>query len=307
MSSSNEDTVPLDIASDIGLEIGSRIQVKWTIIEHGEHLLQDEIYSDIEAASEDEDVIHRYRNSLETVWWSATLSRRTEETILSEDNELMPVYKLMYDALPRMGYRHRSFERAVFLSNKKLLNLSPRKVLLYRRVGESSPANSDSEDNIEVSYDEDEEASEKNKGGNKLGEIKAAEARLNYAQKAKARSSANLLRAETNLADTNVALGNARAAFSSANAAFEAALKARASSRAALGTAIDEDIEASNDLKDAKDALEVAKRDCGRNDVDQQEVGERSSKKQRSCEFDISCVVVRQPTSHMSTMTHIDW
>ena len=133
----------LDIAYDLDILPGQRLQVKWTI--------------------RDDDP-----NSTSTsVWWSATLQARTSQTHTltaeerdevelegGDDNKVtLPIYELDYDPLPAMGFAERAVEQVAFTSDRTLLNLSTEEIMLYRREGESSPpesqAGSDTEEEVD--------------------------------------------------------------------------------------------------------------------------------------------------------------
>lgn len=242
LASNKRKSPPLDIASNIGIEPGARIQVKW-FVDDDDKSEYTTLPSGARARTESKCI---------SVWWNATVHACEETyTLTPEQKEItglvedvVQVYELDYDPVPEMEYAERTSELIAFVSNWTMIRLPSGGVLRYKadviREGNKCANMSNAMKVTPV----------KKNGRNGLSEIKAVESHLKLAKKAKGSSSANLLRAERNLQ-------MATNAFESAMATFQAARRARKAAYKALDAAKKEDEEAEVDVKEAERAVEA--------------------------------------------------
>jgi hypothetical protein len=113
-SSSNISNI-IDIAKDINLEPGARLQVQW----------------DLHFDGADEGVEMK-----QTKWWGGTLLQpdgRTHELQDGEDRVKVPIRVIDYDPYVEAGFPERSLEDVCFLSDHSLLNISSDSRAYWRR------------------------------------------------------------------------------------------------------------------------------------------------------------------------------
>lgn len=111
---------PLDVATELGLKAGDRLQVKWDI-------------------SNDE------TGEVATRWWSCTLLAPEGKTI---DEGQVVIRTLDYDAYPEGGFPEQSQEDVVFANSATLLNVENGEEMTFRKEGEEDEIHVLSEDGI---------------------------------------------------------------------------------------------------------------------------------------------------------------
>ncbi|KAI3439000.1 hypothetical protein D9Q98_001412 [Chlorella vulgaris] len=112
-----------DLASQMGCQLGQRVEVKWRLEGDGTAFTQ---------------------------WWGAVLDHRPDgET----DGEGRQVYVLRYDPNPELGYEEQECCRVTFLDQHVLYDLGEDEELAWRLAGDSweEPAGSESDEEAENS------------------------------------------------------------------------------------------------------------------------------------------------------------
>ncbi|KAL7540231.1 hypothetical protein ACHAXR_009957 [Thalassiosira sp. AJA248-18] len=150
----------VDVAAQLQFTPGDRIEVKWTINDDDD----SEGEGGKENAPKDETDKEDESGKSVSVWWPATLSGRTERmhTLTEEEREesdykspgvKLPIYNLNYSPLEEYGFESHSLEEVAFISDRTLLNLSTDEIMIFRKLGTTSPPPSPIE---EVAADESE-------------------------------------------------------------------------------------------------------------------------------------------------------
>lgn len=141
----------IDVGSDMNLQRGDGLEVKWTINDDDDSRGEGGRDGDVDATAATEDA----RPKDITVWWAATLGAKTGQihALTPEESResgeardacpaagvRVPVYTLNYAPLKEHGFETISVEDVAFLSNRTLLNLSTDEMMTFRRSGAPSP------------------------------------------------------------------------------------------------------------------------------------------------------------------------
>jgi len=185
-ASSDEGEI-VDIAAQLNFQPGEHIEVKWTIndddSDDDENDEKKEDDKNTTSKAHDDKKKDTNDNDTEstkgiTVWWSATLSSKTQNIHTLTDEEMeereggvvdtrmqkltsvkVPIYQLNYAPLEEHGFDCHSMEEVAFISNHVLLNLSTDEMMTFRKVGEPSPPSSPVHPSMEDSTVDDDHSS----------------------------------------------------------------------------------------------------------------------------------------------------
>lgn len=162
-STAVDSKAPYDAAIFTGLLPGDRIEVEWLIF--GDESDEEKAGIVEEGKSKDED--NEEKSEKVKTWWPAEIiglvgrshaisidddddskgdgsggGINNDESRKGGDEQIVPVYKIVYDPLPKEGFPDPSEEEVAFVSARLLYNISTEETMTFKREGSASPPRS---------------------------------------------------------------------------------------------------------------------------------------------------------------------